>query len=85
MNKTPNQKTKLQIVIMEPLGISDDALKTLTMLLKADGHQIIAYDRKAESEEILTKRVKDANIIVLAMPSIKDGRCGIYWDRPYRC
>ena len=66
MNKTPNQKTKLQIVIMEPLGISDDALKTLTMLLKADGHQIIAYDRKAESEEILTKRVKDANIIVLA-------------------
>ncbi|MSS19678.1 NAD(P)-dependent oxidoreductase [Pseudoramibacter porci] len=66
MNKTPNQKSKLKIVIMEPLGISDDAFKALTMLLKADGHQIIAYDHKAETEEILAERVADANIIVLA-------------------
>ena len=56
----------MKIVIMEPLGISKDSLKTLSMLLKANGHQVIAYDDRAETEEALIERVHDADVIILA-------------------
>jgi D-3-phosphoglycerate dehydrogenase len=66
MSKTPSSRSRLKIVIMEPLGISEDAFKALTMLLKADGHQIIAYADKAETKSALIERVQDADVIVLA-------------------
>lgn len=56
----------MKIVIMEPLGITHDALLALTMLLKADGHDMVAYDKRAESDEELIKRVHDADVIILA-------------------
>lgn len=35
----------MKIVIMEPLGITEDALQTLSMLLRADGHEFIEIGR----------------------------------------
>lgn len=56
----------MKIVIMEPLGITDDALQTLSMLLRADGHEFIAYDNRETQTEKLIERVKDAEVVVLA-------------------
>lgn len=56
----------IKIVIMEPLGISNDAFMALSMLLKADGHRVIAYDERAKNEEALIERVADADVIILA-------------------
>ncbi|MEG0508492.1 MAG: hydroxyacid dehydrogenase, partial [Eubacterium sp.] len=56
----------MKIVIMEPLGITQDALQTLTMLLRADGHKLIAYDNRETNQEKLIERVKDAEVVVLA-------------------
>lgn len=45
----------MKIVIMEPLGITEDALQTLSMLLRADGHEFIAYENRgmAEPQDII--------------------------------
>lgn len=56
----------MKIVIMEPLGISSDSFKTLSLLLRADGHQVIAYDERAKSDDELIERVKDADVLILA-------------------
>jgi phosphoglycerate dehydrogenase-like enzyme len=56
----------MKIVIMEPLGISSDSFKTLSLLLRADGHQVIAYDERAKNDEELIERVKDADVLILA-------------------
>ena len=51
---------------MEPLGISKDAFKALAMLLRADGHEIVAYPNRAATAEALIERVCDADVIILA-------------------
>ncbi|ALU15355.1 D-isomer specific 2-hydroxyacid dehydrogenase [Eubacterium limosum] len=56
----------MKIVIMEPLGITEDALQTLSMLLRADGHEFIAYENRETDTEKLIERVKDADVVVLA-------------------
>lgn len=61
----------MKIVIMEPLGITHDSFLALTMLLKADGHDIKAYNDRAKTEEELVGRVKDADVIILANQPLK--------------
>ncbi len=56
----------MKIVIMEPLGISHDAFKALAMLLRADGHEIVAYPNRAATTAALIERVCDADVIILA-------------------
>lgn len=56
----------MKIVITEPLGITDDALQTLSMLLRADGHEFIAHDNRETNTKKLIERVKDADVVVLA-------------------
>ena len=56
----------MKIVIIEPIGITEDALKTLSLLLKANGHEIIAYNRRANTEEELISWVEYADVIILA-------------------
>ena len=56
----------MKIVIMEPLGITEDALQTLSMLLRADGHEFVAYDNRETDRDKLIDRVKDADVLVLA-------------------
>lgn len=56
----------MKIVIMEPLGITEDALLTLSMLLRANGHKVIAYNTREDNTEKLIERVRDAEVLVLA-------------------
>ncbi len=56
----------MKIVMMESLGISRDSFRTLSLLLKADGHEVIAYEERAKTEEALIERVREADVIVLA-------------------
>lgn len=62
----------MKIVIMEPLGISEDALKALTMLLRADGQEIVAYQDRAQDDEALLRRVSDADVIILADQPLRE-------------
>ena len=62
----------LKIVIMEPLGITEDTLKTLTMLLKADGHEIVAYSDRATSDDALISRIADAEVVILANQPLRE-------------
>lgn len=56
----------MEIVIIEPLGITDDALTTLALLLRADGHKVIAYDHRENDKKKLVERVVNADVIMLA-------------------
>ena len=62
----------MKIVIMEPLGITEDTLKTLTMLLKADGHEIVAYSDRATSDDALIARIADAEVVILANQPLRE-------------
>lgn len=56
----------MKIVITEPLGITTDALQALCMLLKADGHEILTFKNRVESDALLIDRIGDADVIILA-------------------
>lgn len=56
----------MKIVLMEPLGITKEALNDLSSVLTKSGHDFIAYDTKEENQEKLIERVKEAEIIMLA-------------------
>ena len=62
----------MKIVIMEPLGITEDTLKTLTMLLKADGHEIVAYPDRARTDDELVSRIADAEVLILANQPLRE-------------
>ena len=62
----------MKIVIMEPLGITEDTLKTLTMLLKADGHEIVAYSDRARTDDELVSRIADAEVLILANQPLRE-------------
>lgn len=55
----------MKIVMLEPLGIDDSVLKTLTQALIDSGHELVAYSDKADPETLKT-RVKDADVLVVA-------------------
>ena len=52
----------MKIVIMEPLGITEDALQTLSMLLRADGHEFIAYENRETDTEKLIEQIGRAHV-----------------------
>ncbi len=56
----------MKIVILESLGISDEEFNRISKPLKDSGHEIILYDDGKTDDETLKKRVKDAEILVLA-------------------
>lgn len=59
-------KTKMKIVIIESLGISEEAFKNLSEPLVAQGHELLTYDDGKTDDETLKERIKDAEILVLA-------------------
>lgn len=56
----------MKIVMMEPLGISNETLDELSRFLKNDGHEFIGFQTKETDEEKLIERIKDAEILILA-------------------
>ena len=56
----------MNIVLMEPLGISADMLQSLAEQLTAQGHQFTAYDSVTTDTAELIRRGKDADVMMIA-------------------
>lgn len=56
----------MKIVLLEPLAISKDVLNELSLNLLNMGHEFISYDKVEKDVEVLKKRVKDADILIIA-------------------
>jgi len=54
----------MKIVLLEPLGNSEEKLKTLVQPFLADGHSFIALDQNS-SEVTLLENMQDADVIVV--------------------
>lgn len=62
----------MKIVLTEPLGISNELLETYQEKLTQEGHSFVSYDSKANSEEELYERAKDADILMIANHPLPD-------------
>ncbi|WP_040214354.1 2-hydroxyacid dehydrogenase [Clostridium polynesiense] len=56
----------MNIVLLEPLAVSEEVLKELTADLNKAGHVFTKYDTVEKDESILKERVKDADILIIA-------------------
>lgn len=56
----------MKIVMVEPINISKIELEKYKEKLKVKGHQLIAYSKRAENNAEMIKRVKDADILIIA-------------------
>ena len=61
----------MKIVIMEPLGVSDEVLTELTKELKIN-HSIVTYDNKTTDEGELINRASGADVIVITNNPLSD-------------
>ena len=55
-----------QIVVMEPLGVSETLLQSLAEPFKAQGYELVVYGTKETNQIKLLDRVRQASIIILA-------------------
>ncbi|WP_457559367.1 NAD(P)-dependent oxidoreductase [Candidatus Harpocratesius sp.] len=55
----------MKIVISDPLGISNELLYSKLSTLRNQGHDIIIYENRVQSDDELVNRCKDAEIIVI--------------------
>lgn len=56
----------MKIVIIEPLGITEEKLDEAMAPLRARGHEVIAYGTKTEDPAALAERGHDADVIIIA-------------------
>jgi D-3-phosphoglycerate dehydrogenase len=56
----------MKIVMVEPINISMIKIEEYRQRLEAEGHQLIAYSKRAEDDQEMIKRVKDADILIIA-------------------
>src|SRR5690625_4443998 len=56
----------MKIVILESLGISEEALNKISKPITDKGHELVVYDDGKTDDETLKTRVKDAEILILA-------------------
>lgn len=56
----------MKIVILEPLGISAQALAETSAAVKEKGHTLVAYDTRTDDPAEMIERAKDAEILVIA-------------------
>ncbi len=61
----------MNIVLLEPLAISEHQLSKLAAGLVKDGHSFKSYDRVEKDVEVLKDRVKDAEILIIANSPLK--------------
>src|SRR5690554_739800 len=61
----------MNIVLMEPLGISRETLEQFASKLKDKGHRFTAYDTVETNLERQKERVKDAEILIIANHPLK--------------
>lgn len=56
----------MKIVILESLGISDDAFHKISKPLADNGHELVTYNDGKLDDETIKTRIKDAEVLVLA-------------------
>lgn len=56
----------MKIVIIEPLGITEEKLAEAAAAAKARGHEIAAYDTRTDDAGELAERGRDADVIIVA-------------------
>lgn len=55
-----------QIVVMEPLGVSEELLQSLAEPFKAQGYELVVHGTKETDQVKLLDRVREASIIIMA-------------------
>lgn len=56
----------MKIILMEPLGISEDTLKRLSDTLIEQGHTFKSYDTVANDTDELIERAENAEVLIIA-------------------
>ena len=56
----------MKIVMVEPINISMMKIEEYRQRLEAEGHQLTAYSKRAEDDQEMIKRVKEADILIIA-------------------
>lgn len=56
----------MKIVMIEPINISMLKIEEYRQRMEAEGHQLIAYSKRAEDDQEMIKRVKEADILIIA-------------------
>lgn len=56
----------MKIVVIEPLGVKQEALDTLASEILPQGAEVVYYDNRAGSTQELIERGKDADVIIVA-------------------
>ncbi|MFP4022110.1 MAG: NAD(P)-dependent oxidoreductase, partial [Halanaerobium sp.] len=56
----------MKIVMIEPINISMMKIEEYRQRMEAEGHELIAYSTRAEDEQEMIKRAKEADILIIA-------------------
>ena len=62
----------MNIVLMEPLGVSEEKISALAKALMEAGHKFTAYDSVAADKEEMIARAKDADVLIIANHPLPD-------------
>ncbi len=61
----------MRIVMLEPLGVSQENMASLSAALTSQGHEFIAYDSRVEDTQELARRSEGADVLLLANLPLK--------------
>ncbi|AVP55143.1 hydroxyacid dehydrogenase [Clostridium tetani] len=61
----------MKIVVLEPLGVSEEKIKNIALKLMDKDHELILHNEKSEDIEVLKKRVETADVLILANMPLK--------------
>ncbi len=56
----------MRITVLEPLSVSEENLREMAKPITDRGHELIIYNERSLDKEVLKKRVKDTDILVIA-------------------
>jgi len=61
----------MKIVVLEPLGVSEEEIRSIAKPITDRGHELVVYNNRIEDSEELKNRVKGADILMLANLPLK--------------
>jgi D-3-phosphoglycerate dehydrogenase len=61
----------MRIVILEPLGVSEEEIRNIAKPITDRGHELVVYNNRIEDTEVVKNRAKGADILMLANMPLK--------------
>lgn len=61
----------MRIVVLEPLGLEEERVRSIAGKIIGEGHQLVTYKDRVEDVEVLKKRASGADILVIANMPLK--------------